>query len=50
MLLDVYILLSSQEEQVHSSSRWKKCTHLEAHSAKKLNLLSVIISVCLGNT
>ena len=50
MLLDVYILLSPQEEEVHSSSCGNRCTHRAAHSSKRLNLLSVIILVCLGNT
>ena len=49
MLLDVYILLSPQEEEVHSSSCGNRCTHLAAHSSKRLNLLSAIILVCLGN-
>ena len=46
MLLDVYILLHPQEEEVHPSGS----THLVAHSSKRLNPLSVIILVCLGNT
>ena len=50
MLPDVYILLSPQEEEVHSSSWGNRCTHLAAHSSKRLNPLSVIILVCLGNT
>ena len=50
MLLDVYILLSPQEEEVHSSSCGNRCTHLEAPSSKRLNTLSVILLVCLGNT
>ena len=50
MLLDVYILLSPQEEEVHSSSCGNRCTHLAAHSSKRLNPLSVIILVCVGNT
>ena len=50
MLLDVYILLSPQEEEVHSSSSGNRCTHLAAHSSKRLNPLSFIILVCLGNT
>ena len=49
MLLDVYILLSPQEEEVHSSSCGNRCTYLAANSSKRLNFLSVIISVCLGN-
>ena len=42
MLADVYILLSPQEEDVHSSSWRDRCTHLAAHSSKRL--------VCLVNT
>ena len=44
-----HILLSSQEE-VHYSSWGNRCTHLAAHSSKRLNPLSVIILVCVGNT
>ena len=47
---DVYILLFPQEEEVHSSSRGNRCTHLEAYSSKRLNTLSIIILVYLGNT
>ena len=36
MLADVYILLSPQEEDVHSSSWRDRCTHLAAHSPKRL--------------
>ena len=50
MLSDVYILLSTQEEEVHTSSWGDRRTHLEAHSSKTLNPLPVIILVCLGNT
>ena len=50
MLLDLYILLSPQEEEVHSSSCGNRCTHLAAHSSKRLNVLSVIILICLANT
>ena len=50
ILVDVYILLSPQEEEVHSSSCGNRCTHLAAHSSKRLNPLSFIILVCLGNT
>ena len=46
----VYILLSPQEKEVHSSSWGDGCTRLEVHSSKRLNPLSVIILVCLGNT
>ena len=45
MLLDVYILLSPQEEEVHSSSRGNRCTHLAAYSPKRLNPLYVILSL-----
>ena len=50
MLLDVYNLLSPQEEEVHSSSCGNRCTHLAAHSSKRLNPLSVIILVYISNT
>ena len=50
ILPDVYILLSPQEEEAHSSSWGDRCTHLETHSSKLLNTLPVIILVCLGNT
>ena len=43
MLLDVYILLSPQEEEVHSSSCGNIFRHLAAHSSKRLDPLSVII-------
>ena len=35
MLPDVYIVLSFQEEEVHSSSWGDRCTHLEVHLSKK---------------
>ena len=50
LLLDVYILQSPQEEEVHSSSYWNRCTYLAAHSSKRLKPLPVIILVCLSNT
>ena len=50
MLLDVYTLLSPQEQEVHSSSCGNRCAHLAAHSSKILNPFSVIILVCHGNT
>ena len=50
MLPDVYILLSPQEEEVHSSYWGDRSTHLAAYSSKRLNLLSVIILVWLCNT
>ena len=36
MLLDVYILLSPQEKEEHSSSLGNRCTHLAAYSPKKI--------------
>ena len=50
MVPDVYIVLSPQEEEVHSASWEDRCMHLEAHSSKRLNTLSIVILVCLGNT
>ena len=50
MLSDVDILLSPQKEIVHCCSCGDRCTHLDPHSSKRLNLLSVIILVCLGKT
>ena len=38
----VYLLLSLHEEEVHSSSWVDRCTHLAAHSSKRLNSLSAI--------
>ena len=49
ILRDTYILLSSQEAEAFSSSLRDRFTNLEAHSSKRLNTLSVIILVCLGN-
>ena len=49
MLLDVYDSLSSQEDEMHSSSCGNRCTHLAAHLSKTLNPLYAIILVCLGN-
>ena len=49
-MLDVHILLSPQEEGMHSSSCGNRCAHLAAHSPKRLKPLSVIILVCLGKT
>ena len=49
-LSDVYIVLSLQKEEVYFSSWGDRCTHLESHSSKRLNTLSIIILVCLGNT
>ena len=37
MLSHVYILLSLQEEEVHSSSWGNRCTHLAAHLSKRLS-------------
>ena len=50
MLPDLNILLSPQEEEVHSSSWGDRYTHLAEHSSKRLHPLSVIILLCLGNT
>ena len=50
LLSDVYILLSTQGEEVHSSSWADWCTHLAAHSSKRLTAFFVVILVCLGNT
>ena len=50
MLPDVYILLSPQEEEVHSSSWGNRGKRLVAYSPKRLNPLSFILLVCLGNT
>ena len=50
MLPDLYILLSPQKEEVHSSSWGNRCTHLATHLSKRLKPLFVIILVCLGNT
>ena len=50
MLPKVYILLSPQKEEVHSSTWVDRCTHLEAYSSKTLKPLPVIaLIVCLGN-
>ena len=49
MLLEVYILLSPQEEEVDVSSCGNRFTHLAAHLSKRLNPLYVITLVCLGN-
>ena len=49
-LPDVYILLSPQQEELHCSSWGNRCTYLAAQLSKRLNTLSVIILVCLGNT
>ena len=37
ILLDVYILLSPQKEEVHSSSYGNRCRYVAAHSLKRLN-------------
>ena len=50
MVSDVYTVLSPHEEEVHSASWEDRCIHLEAHSSKRLNTLSIVILVCLGNT
>ena len=38
ILLDVHILLTPQEEEVHSSSCGNRCTHLPVHSSKRSTL------------
>ena len=48
MLLDVYILLSSQEEEVHSFSCGNRCTHGSTF-IKNIKPF-VIILVCCDNT
>ena len=50
MLPDVYILVFHQVEEVHSWSGGDRFTHLEAHSSKRMNPLSIIRLICLGNT
>ena len=49
MLLDVYILLSSAEEEVHSSSWENIYFYLGAYISQSLDPLSSIILLCLGN-
>ena len=49
MVPDVYILLSHQEEKVHSSSWRDRCSHEAAHWSKRVKLLSVIILMRQGN-
>ena len=44
----VYILLSPQEEEVHSSSWGHRCTDTAVHSTKRFKPLSVIILPCQG--
>ena len=50
MLPDVNILQSPQEEECTLDSSGNRCSHLAVHSSKRLNTLSVIISVCFDNT
>ena len=49
MLLDVYILLSSAEEEVYSSSWGNIYFYLGAYISQSLDPLSSIILLCLGN-
>ena len=48
MVPGVYILLSPQEEEVHSSSWGHRCTHSAAQSIKRFKLLSPIKLLCQG--
>ena len=48
VLRDVYVLLSSQEEEVHSSSLGDRCTRLADYLSKRLNPFSAITLICLG--
>ena len=48
MVSGVYILLSPQEEEVHSSSWGHRCTDTAVHSTKIFKPLSVIILPCQG--
>ena len=48
ILRDVYVLLSSQEEEVHSSSLGDRCTRLADYLSKRLNPFSAITLICLG--
>ena len=48
MVPGVYILLSSQEEEVPSSSWGHRCAHSAAQSIKRFKLLSPIILLCQG--
>ena len=41
-----YVLLSPQEEEVHTSSWKHRCTHSAAHSLKRFKSLSAIILLC----
>ena len=43
-----YILLSTQEEEVHSSYWGHKCTHAAAHLSKRFKPLSDITWLCQG--
>ena len=48
MVPGVYILLSPQEEEVHSSSWGHRCTHSAAHSSKRFKPLSDMIWLWQG--
>ena len=48
MVPSVYILLSPQKEQVHSSSRWYKWTDSVARSSKRFTPLSAILLLWQG--
>ena len=50
MVPDVYILLPLLEEEMHASFWGYRCSHLAAHSSKRLDPLSVIKFFCLGST
>ena len=49
MLANVYILLSPEGEEIHSSSWGYKHIYISPRSAKRLIPLPVIILLCLGN-
>ena len=44
----VYILLSPQEKEIHSSFWVQTCTHSATHSSKRFKPLSAIIFLCQG--
>ena len=44
----IYVLLSPQEEELHSSSCGHTCTHSAAHSSKRFEPLSGITLLCQG--
>ena len=45
-----YCTFFPQDEEVRSSSWRDKCTHLTAYPLRSLNILSVIMLLCQGNT